>query len=174
MALRKRDLVIAFAAVYGFFVMLLLIEFKKSSLKSPCEMESPCLQFCCKNTTLCNETIIRATVNGTKIDHFDTKQFTILLGKPTCSSLGPLKDSREWSFSFVSLNPLKARIIKNALRQETFWTMRSSTFTLTTNIASKSRSSIKSLLGSLLCVEGNVSITTSLSSLVSSLNPASG
>lgn len=101
MAFRKRDLAFTFVAVYGFLLMLVLIEFKIHPWSTFCDWRITCVSFCCKNATLCKETTIRQTINQTAIEDFDDPEFTILYGKPTCSSLGPVKQSEGWRFTPV-------------------------------------------------------------------------
>lgn len=101
MASLKKDILIGLAIGYGFLVMFIVFEIKENPMKASCDWENPCLRFCCKNKTLCKETKIRETINKTAIEHFDTKDFTILLGPPRCSSMRPLKDTEKWRLNQV-------------------------------------------------------------------------
>jgi hypothetical protein len=102
MALSKKHFVFAFVAVYGILMMLILIEFKFDTEATFCDHRMSCVPFCCKNATLCKETTIRNTINQTAIKKFYGTEMTILYGKPTCSSLGPVEKPKTWGFALVS------------------------------------------------------------------------
>lgn len=107
MEVKKKDLVIAFSVVYLFLVMIQLYVGKKSSVETPCDGADKefhkCLRFCCKNSTFCNEKIIRSTIKDSEFFKiFNEKSFSILYGKPTCLSLKPLTEEELWGFTGVS------------------------------------------------------------------------
>lgn len=112
MAFSKKYLIFAFVTAYGFLWMLTLIEYKHHPSSNFCSWKVSCVPFCCVNSTLCKETTIRETMGSMNqnlsSDPFNTSlfkllrnNFTILYGKPTCPSLGPVKEPLDWIFTSV-------------------------------------------------------------------------
>jgi hypothetical protein len=106
MILRRRELLIAFAIVYGFFTVLFFMIRKQETFTHHCGgLRSQCLSFCCEDPIVCQDAIIRDSFNKTleKKMYSEARQFdyNILHGKPTCSSLQPI-DDHQWGISSVN------------------------------------------------------------------------
>lgn len=118
--LQKKDYVAGTIIVYIFSVMLFLLLQQKSTVRTPCDMDQPCVRFCCEDKGLCKEKNIRESFNASLLDYYGidenvTREFVILHGKPKCSMITiPENSSTQWHFSYVS--SLTIQIRKNLLK----------------------------------------------------------
>lgn len=112
----RKDCVVGAIISYGFLVMLFAIVHDKHKIDEPCNVDQPCVRFCCENSTNCKEKNIRENFNESSLKIYkfsnETKEFFILHGKPKCSMklISEYDESQEWKFEYVSIWILNVRL----------------------------------------------------------------
>jgi hypothetical protein len=108
MECKKKDVNIAFGFAYGVFLMYVYYITKENPIRPDCDWGRPCIRFCCSNSSLCNDSLIRNSFNENK--YSELSDFIILHGKPTCS-LEAVKETEQWKIRYVSSHNKHWRIL---------------------------------------------------------------
>jgi hypothetical protein len=109
--IQKKHLVVVTVATYAvLFTLFFMVQKnnRSSSMNSDssCILEKPCVTFCCKNETLCNQKYINDNFNASLLpeDKFTgwnaTQGIKAYFGKPNCT-LDSVDIKAKWEFRLV-------------------------------------------------------------------------
>lgn len=101
---QNKFLVIGAAIIYVVLVVLFFAYHAEEKSESECNSYKPCVRFCCKNKTKCNDEYIRINFDTNLLHNHDDEDFDldfkIMFGRPNCTMIS--KGVKNYEVTHVS------------------------------------------------------------------------
>ena len=105
MMVKKKVCVISAIVIYVFLITLFVLLKEKTNFRNICNLNSPCVRFCCDDSDTCNDDFIKKNFDAKRVMptqyEKENKDLKILYGSPECS-LKPVSSDVDWEFTYVS------------------------------------------------------------------------
>lgn len=114
--LSKKDCVIGASVIYLLLIIIFVNYQHKPAFEYVCTHDSPCIRFCCRNQSTCNDTFIRQSFNVS--EYSINPSYKIMMGEPRCSKTSA-ESNQTWSF--LSVLKVKKNWDENNLINVSAW-----------------------------------------------------